>query len=453
MPNYLRAGRLQNPGGINVFASNNLEEANGKLFFSAKEILTEDSSVIIKIVSSLPEASSSLSGKYLLSNSENKIYKCVNIDSSWTWVEIKFSIDLSFSYPLEKDQSGNVSIFGIDAESGSEDKFLTEKGTFKQSVSLEIDQTTKHWIIGGIDTGVSAEGTPGPSGAVFTPSVSEQGIISWTNNGGISNPPSVNIKGPSGTRGTLFLTGTAISGTSQSGSIFPESGISSSMTGDIYLNNNYWNIYRCVYGGEPSVAKWSYLGTIKGETGAAMNIGASGDLSGRSLYDNEEKDFIYVTNDGFAYRKLSLVPGDWSDPIQIKGDKGDVGKAFEYDDFTEEQIENLRGPRGHTPSIDQTTKHWMINGIDTGVVAEGTGQYSPGIGISIIGSTISIANMSSSGSEEKFLNQKGAFAPVLIPAKILSYDKDTGLASAQPIDPETGEAAGEPVSNLIVDWK
>ena len=118
MPNYLRAGRLQNPGGINVFASNNLEEANGKLFFSAKEILTEDSSVIIKIVSSLPEASSSLSGKYLLSNSENKIYKCVNIDSSWTWVEIKFSIDLSFSYPLEKDQSGNVSIFGVDISLG-----------------------------------------------------------------------------------------------------------------------------------------------------------------------------------------------------------------------------------------------------------------------------------------------------------------------------------------------
>ena len=47
-------------------------------------------------------------------------------------------------------------------------------------------------------------GQEGPSGAVgvtFTPSVSEQGVISWTNDGGRTNPESVNIKGPKGDQG------------------------------------------------------------------------------------------------------------------------------------------------------------------------------------------------------------------------------------------------------------
>ena len=39
----------------------------------------------------------------------------------------------------------------------------------------------------------------GESGVTFTPSVSEDGFISWTNNGNLSNPQPVSIKGPSGT--------------------------------------------------------------------------------------------------------------------------------------------------------------------------------------------------------------------------------------------------------------
>lgn len=37
-----------------------------------------------------------------------------------------------------------------------------------------------------------------PRGATFTPSVSVDGDISWTNNGGLENPPTVNIKGDTG---------------------------------------------------------------------------------------------------------------------------------------------------------------------------------------------------------------------------------------------------------------
>lgn len=38
-------------------------------------------------------------------------------------------------------------------------------------------------------------------GATFIPAVSASGILSWSNNGGLSNPASVNIKGPQGEKG------------------------------------------------------------------------------------------------------------------------------------------------------------------------------------------------------------------------------------------------------------
>lgn len=48
-------------------------------------------------------------------------------------------------------------------------------------------------------------GTAGPMGAVFTPTVSSSGIISWTNNGGLTNPDSVNIRGPKGEKGDSII--------------------------------------------------------------------------------------------------------------------------------------------------------------------------------------------------------------------------------------------------------
>ena len=44
-------------------------------------------------------------------------------------------------------------------------------------------------------------GTPGIDGVTFTPSVSQEGIISWTNNGGLLNPTPINIKGDKGDKG------------------------------------------------------------------------------------------------------------------------------------------------------------------------------------------------------------------------------------------------------------
>lgn len=45
------------------------------------------------------------------------------------------------------------------------------------------------------------DGADGEEGATFTPSVDSAGNLSWTNNKGLTNPPTVNIKGPKGDAG------------------------------------------------------------------------------------------------------------------------------------------------------------------------------------------------------------------------------------------------------------
>lgn len=45
------------------------------------------------------------------------------------------------------------------------------------------------------------DGKPGDNGATFTPIVSENGDLSWSNNGGLPNPNTVNIRGPDGPKG------------------------------------------------------------------------------------------------------------------------------------------------------------------------------------------------------------------------------------------------------------
>lgn len=55
------------------------------------------------------------------------------------------------------------------------------------------------------DTG--SQGEKGETGAVFTPSVSTAGVISWTNDGGLENPGPVSIMGPQGPQGEQGPTG------------------------------------------------------------------------------------------------------------------------------------------------------------------------------------------------------------------------------------------------------
>lgn len=54
---------------------------------------------------------------------------------------------------------------------------------------------------------VGKQGVQGETGYYFTPAVSTTGDLSWTNNGELDNPATVNIKGPKGDGGTVEITG------------------------------------------------------------------------------------------------------------------------------------------------------------------------------------------------------------------------------------------------------
>lgn len=66
-----------------------------------------------------------------------------------------------------------------------------------------------------------ADGAPGATGTTFTPSVSSEGVISWTNDGNMENPSPVNIKGPQGEPGVTpaaYTSNPAMDGTASAGS-------------------------------------------------------------------------------------------------------------------------------------------------------------------------------------------------------------------------------------------
>ena len=59
------------------------------------------------------------------------------------------------------------------------------------------DASAKKWVNNG-----SLQGVKGDDGVTFTPSVTADGTMSWTNDGGLANPEPVNLRGPAGKDGT-----------------------------------------------------------------------------------------------------------------------------------------------------------------------------------------------------------------------------------------------------------
>lgn len=78
------------------------------------------------------------------------------------------------------------------------------------------------------------------------------------------------LQGASGAAGGKWYTGTGITGTSTTATIFSGSGVSSAVVGDMYLNTSTDNTYRCTVAGAASAAKWIYTGNIKGSDGTSI---------------------------------------------------------------------------------------------------------------------------------------------------------------------------------------
>lgn len=108
----------------------------------------------------------------------------------------------------------------------------------------------------------------------------------------------ISIKGADGSS-AVWYSGNGITGTSVTPTIFPNSTIASAIVGDMYLNSDTLNTYRCTVAGSASVAKWVYVSNIKGSKG------------------DDGKGITYIKNQYYLATNNTGEPtgGTWEDTI------------------------------------------------------------------------------------------------------------------------------------------
>lgn len=102
------------------------------------------------------------------------------------------------------------------------------------------------------------------------------------------------------------------------------------------------NVYITSYGYSQNSQEAVSIRGPKGDTGSSGKVmfpDQSGDTLGKSIYDSELKDFVYLdTTLGLIYIKRSDTLGDWSDGYQWKGDTGPQGEQAPFYHFESDSI-------------------------------------------------------------------------------------------------------------------
>lgn len=108
----------------------------------------------------------------------------------------------------EKGDKGDKGDTGVGVQSVKQTTISnTDGGSNVVTVTLTNGATSTFTVKNGSkgSTGTNGtngkDGADGEDGATFTPSVDSAGNLSWSNNKGLTNPPTVNIKGPKGDKG------------------------------------------------------------------------------------------------------------------------------------------------------------------------------------------------------------------------------------------------------------
>lgn len=189
--------RLSKPDGNNVY--NPLQFEGNKIYVE----LTEQMCVVCGVHNytiEISSASERISTFPLCFTVIENIIKNEQIESVPEYKSIQYYAEQSKQSALDSEQWSKKSeeyansikqiapdIENIKIQIGNLDELETTK---KESLVKAINEV---WNKGG--------GGTGSDGATFTPSVSPDGIISWTNDKGKPNPDPVNIKGPAGNHG------------------------------------------------------------------------------------------------------------------------------------------------------------------------------------------------------------------------------------------------------------
>lgn len=120
--------------------------------------------------------------------------------------------------------------------------------------------------------------------------------------------------GDTGQRGSRCTSGTNVTGTSTTGTIFASTGITDSLLHDYYINTSTGNLYECTVPGPADVAEWTYICNIKGPTGATGPAGSISDINKQKptytvadRLENIESGETVATAFGKLKKALSLL--------------------------------------------------------------------------------------------------------------------------------------------------
>ena len=195
-------------------------------------------------------------------------------------------------------------------------------------VTLALAKKYADQVVGGGVVGPQGPpGVNGKNGITFTPSVSPEGVLSWSNDGGLPNPPNMTIKGTDGTDGV--------------------DGVTPNITFEIGTVTD-------TVGDEESSVEVAKTGTDEDPI-FTLNFKLKAGKNGENGQDGQNGGTFVpsVTIDGeLSWTNDKNLPNP--QPVNIKGADGapgPKGDPFIYDDFTPEQLENLKGPAG--PGIAQ----------------------------------------------------------------------------------------------------
>lgn len=199
------------------------------------------------------------------------------------------------------------------------------------------------------------QGPTGPQGYTYTPAVSEEGVISWTNDGSLPNPSPVNIKGPQGKQGIQGVQG------------------KQGERGYVYTPNV----------SQDGIISWTNDGDlenpdpvdIRGPEGPQGGQGEQG-IQGPRGYTYTpsvgEDGTVRWTNDG-------NLPNP--DPVNITGPQGETG---ETPDITAGTVETLEPGQDATAEITGETPNLVLN---LGIPKGQPGQDAPQIDDDVVSAT------------------------------------------------------------------
>ena len=198
---------------------------------------------------------------------------------------------------------------------------------------------------------VPIESSGSSGGTTFIPSVSQDGIISWTNDGDLPNPTPVNIKGPQGNAGEQGEQGEV----GPQGATGPYFTPSVSNNGDLSWTNN---------GGLQNPNTVNIMGP-QGEQGIQGPKGETGETGTQGPQGIQGKTGPYFIPSVDTEGNLSWSnTGNLQNPqtVNIKGPQGIQGIQGEQGEIGPQGEKGNTGPY-YTPSVDsEGNLSWTNNG-------------------------------------------------------------------------------------------